>query len=132
MKATFVTGRAFDCQQNQARSFTVAAQKSTAPSHADTESAPMRVGSNSGLTSAPRWPQIVQTKRSSNSDSRTLSDHKAGYIVTAAMDEDPQGAGCHFAEGDFLLSCHAGAGGLLTGSSTDFNRRLVCRPLGLA
>jgi hypothetical protein len=27
-------------------------------------------------------PQTVQTKRSSRSDSRTLSGHKAGYIVT--------------------------------------------------
>jgi hypothetical protein len=34
------------------------------------QSAPMRADSNSGLTSAPRWPQTVQTKRSSRSDSR--------------------------------------------------------------
>jgi len=69
--------------------------------------------SNSGLTSAPRWPQTVQTKRSSMSDSRTLSGHKAGYIVTEWPHlESPQwtmtreAPDAHFAEGDFLLPWH--------------------------
>jgi hypothetical protein len=47
---------AFDCQQNQSPQFYGGCTEIHSPAlrpH-DTESAPMRVGSNNGLTSAPR------------------------------------------------------------------------------
>ena len=63
---------------------------------------PVAAGSNSGLTSAPRLPRVVQTKPGSISESLTWSALQVvAASVIAAIDQDIADADAHFAEGDF-------------------------------
>ena len=71
---------------------------------------PVAAGSNSGLTSAPRLPRVVQTKPGSISESLTWSALQVvAASVIAAIDQDIADAGfAHLAEGDFWRGRHFG------------------------